>query len=81
MDSNKNDEYFIQKIRTDLAFVVEHTRDIDQDELSGNDRWSRYIFLIVILCLGQKARQRNRIDARVLSEIKKCDREPATEWS
>lgn len=33
MDSNKNDEYFIQKIRTDLAFVVEHTRDIDQDEL------------------------------------------------
>ena len=37
MDSNKNDEYFIQKIRTDLAFVVEHTRDIDQDELSGNE--------------------------------------------
>ena len=33
MDSNKNDEYFIQKIRTDLAFVVEHTRDIDQVEL------------------------------------------------
>lgn len=37
MDSNKNDEYFIQKNRTDLAFVVEHTRDIDQDELSGNE--------------------------------------------
>lgn len=37
IDNNKNDEYYIQKIRTDLAFVVEHTRDIDQDELSGNE--------------------------------------------
>ena len=37
MDNNKNDEYYIQKIRTDLAFVVEHTRGIDQDELSGNE--------------------------------------------
>ena len=28
MDNVKNDEYFIQKIRTDLSFVVERTRKI-----------------------------------------------------
>ncbi len=37
MDNVKNDEYFIQKIRTDLSFVVEHTKNIDQDELYRNE--------------------------------------------
>ena len=37
MDNVKNDEYFIQKIMTDLSFVVEHTKNIDQDELGRNE--------------------------------------------
>ena len=37
MDNVKNDEYFIQTIMTDLSFVVEHTKNIDQDELYRNE--------------------------------------------
>lgn len=37
MDNVKNDEYYIQKIRTDLSFIVEHTRNIDLDELCENE--------------------------------------------
>ncbi|MBP3610992.1 MAG: DUF86 domain-containing protein [Lachnospiraceae bacterium] len=37
MDNIKNDSYYIQKIRTDLAFIVEHMRDVDIEELNENE--------------------------------------------
>ena len=29
MDNVKNDNYYIQKIRKDLEFIVEHMHDVD----------------------------------------------------
>ncbi|MBO4830949.1 MAG: DUF86 domain-containing protein [Oscillospiraceae bacterium] len=37
MDNLKNDVYFADKIRDDLAFVVDHMKDIDEEELSNNE--------------------------------------------
>lgn len=37
MDNLKNDPYYSEKIRQDLAFIVKHTKDIDQEELGKNE--------------------------------------------
>lgn len=37
MDNAKNDHYFTVKIRKDLMFIVEHTRDIEIEELNENE--------------------------------------------
>ena len=37
MDNVKGDVYFANKIRDDLAFIVNHTKDIDKEELSRNE--------------------------------------------
>lgn len=37
MDNIKNDHYHCEKIKTDLAFIVKHTRDIDMEELGKNE--------------------------------------------
>ena len=37
MDNVKNDTYFANKIRDDLIFVVNYTKNIDEEELSKNE--------------------------------------------
>ncbi len=37
MDNEKNDHYYIRKIRQDLEFIVVHMRDVDLDELNANE--------------------------------------------
>ena len=37
MDNVKNDNYYIQKIKQDLEFIVMHMRDVDLEELSTNE--------------------------------------------
>lgn len=37
MDNVKNDNYYIQKIKKDLEFIVIHMRDIDLEELNANE--------------------------------------------
>ena len=37
MDNVKNDNYYIQKIKKDLAFMVIHMRDVDLEELNRNE--------------------------------------------
>ena len=37
MDNVKTDSYYIQKIRKDLEFIVEHMRDVDIEELNANE--------------------------------------------
>jgi len=37
MDNVKNDNYYIQKIRKDLEFIVIHMRDVDLEELNANE--------------------------------------------
>jgi len=37
MDNVKNDNYYIQKIRKDLEFIVIHMRETDLEELSANE--------------------------------------------
>ena len=36
MDNVKNDNYYIQKIRQDLEFIVIHMKDVDIEELNEN---------------------------------------------
>ena len=33
MDNVKTDSYYIEKIRKDLEFIVEHMRNVDMEEL------------------------------------------------
>ena len=37
MDNVKNDTYFANKIRDDLIFIVNYTKNIDEEELSKNE--------------------------------------------
>ena len=37
MDNVKNDSYYIQKIRKDLAFIVDHMRNVSIQELNANE--------------------------------------------
>lgn len=37
MDNTKNDKYFIDKILTDLHFIVEHLEGISKEELERNE--------------------------------------------
>ncbi len=37
MDNTKNDNYFIDKIKRDISFVVDHMKDVDLRELGKNE--------------------------------------------
>ena len=37
MDNTKNDHYYLDKIKTDLAFIVAHMKDVDAQELNDNE--------------------------------------------
>lgn len=37
MDNVKNDNYYIQKIKKDLEFIILHMKDADIEELSRNE--------------------------------------------
>jgi uncharacterized protein with HEPN domain len=37
MDNRKNDSYYIQKITTDLAFLVAHTEGLSQEQLEAQE--------------------------------------------
>ncbi|MCR5201772.1 MAG: DUF86 domain-containing protein [Lachnospiraceae bacterium] len=37
MDNMKTDNYYITKICDDLSFIVKHTKNIDEEELSANE--------------------------------------------
>ncbi len=37
MDNVKDDTFFADKIRDDLIFIVSHTKNIDEEELSKNE--------------------------------------------
>ncbi len=37
MDNIKNNAYYIQKLRKDLEFIVEHMRNVDIEELNANE--------------------------------------------
>ena len=37
MDNIKNNQYYIKKIVTDLAFIIEHTEKLTQGELEENE--------------------------------------------
>lgn len=37
MDNKKDNSYYIKKIVTDLAFILEHTKGLTQDELEDNE--------------------------------------------
>lgn len=37
MDNYKNDNYYLDKIRTDIAFIVVHMKDVDLQGLNDNE--------------------------------------------
>lgn len=37
MHNSKNDQYYIEKIRTDLKFISKHMKDVELDELRRNE--------------------------------------------
>ena len=37
MDNHKNDNYYLNKIRTDIEFIIAHMKDVDLQELNDNE--------------------------------------------
>ena len=37
MDNTKGDNYFAEKLKADLAFIVKHTENISKEELKDNE--------------------------------------------
>ena len=37
MDNTKNDSYYLNKIKADIAFIVAHMKDVDVQELNDNE--------------------------------------------
>lgn len=37
MDNKKTNQYYLQKVITDLRFIIAHTKDISQGELEENE--------------------------------------------
>lgn len=37
MDNIKNDSYYVEKMKTDLKFIIEHMKDVDLEALSENE--------------------------------------------
>ena len=37
MDNTKNDNYYLDKIRTDIEFISVHMKDVDLQELNDNE--------------------------------------------
>ena len=37
MDNIKNDSYYVEKMKTDLKFIIEHKKNVDLEELSENE--------------------------------------------
>ena len=37
MDNVKDDRYFLEKITSDLKFVIDHTQGMTQEEMTAND--------------------------------------------
>ena len=37
MDNVQNDLYYANKIQEDLAFIIKHMKDVDEDELAHNE--------------------------------------------
>ncbi|MBQ8138868.1 MAG: DUF86 domain-containing protein [Lachnospiraceae bacterium] len=37
MDNTKNDNYYLDKIKTDISFIIAHMKDVDAQELNDNE--------------------------------------------
>ncbi len=37
MDNTKNDNYYLEKIKSDIVFIVAHMKDVDLQELNRNE--------------------------------------------
>ena len=37
MDNKKDNRYYLEKIMTDLSFVIEHTKNLSQAEVKNNE--------------------------------------------
>lgn len=37
MDNVKTDSYYVEKIRKDLEFIVDHMQNVDIEELNANE--------------------------------------------
>ena len=37
MDNVKDDDYYVQKVKKDVLFIVMHMRDVDAEELDENE--------------------------------------------
>lgn len=46
MDNTKNDHYYLEKIKTDIGFIVTHMKDVDLQELNENEVFNRHTLAI-----------------------------------
>ena len=59
MDNTKNDHYYLEKIKTDIAFIVAHMKDVDAQELNDNEILLDSMLFRMIQILGLW--QRNKL--------------------
>ena len=61
MDNVKNDKYYLEKIISDLGFIIEHTKGKTKDEIENNDLLVDSIMfrIIQIAAVCRKSSKRN----------------------
>ena len=73
MDNTKNDHYYLDKIKTDLAFIVAHMKDVDAQELNPDNIASRKTCEYLKGNLLEIAKLPEDNDMRILKgETEKC---------
>jgi hypothetical protein len=61
MDNVKNDDYYIQKIKQDLEFIVLHMKNVDAEELNANELLLDFM-LFRMIQLSTKSKCRKEIN-------------------
>ena len=68
MDNTKNDYYYLNKIKTDIAFIVAHMQDVDVQELNSDE-----ILLDSMLFRMIQISENGSVDLNIVFETLKYD--------
>ena len=59
MDNVKNDKYYLEKIISDLGFIIEHTKGKTKDEIENNDLLVDSIMFRIIQIAENNSRRKS----------------------
>ena len=65
MDNVKDDRYFLEKITSDLKFVIDHTQGMTQEEMTENDLLIDSVMFRIVQVAENGAKLSNAFPRRI----------------